>query len=343
MPGRVLWIAGADRDSPAERLPALRLAYTPAVMTGHAAAGARRKIAEASDPRQLIGEAPLGAIHPRGGRAGPLAVLLRLVLASGGPGRISPPELPAAHRDQRKRDRDRGVVARAVVSSPAPTVNVAPPAAAPPAPAAVQRPSIEPLVAAPPPKAAPAKQESSAPPAPTLFDGRVLVRSTPAGARVFVDGRDRGQTPATIVELGRGEHRVRVVRDGYTSAERRVVLSDSRPSQLLSVPLARDPRATKSPVPPKPNGKSAADADVSPKAVANASAQTGAIAVESRPQGALVLIDGRIAGTTPLSIGDVRAGNHTIRIEHDGYRAWTSAVTVNGGDQNRVTASLEEK
>jgi hypothetical protein len=238
--------------------------------------------------------------------------------------------------------RDRGVVARAVVASPAPASNITQPTSPPSAPPALERPIIEPLVAAPPPKAAPAKQEVTTPAAPAVFDGRVVVRSTPAGARVFVDGRDRGQTPATIGELSRGEHRIRVVRDGYTAAERRVVLSESRPSQLLSVPLAHDPRTNKSSVPPKPNAKPT-EADVLPKPVANASGQPGTLVVESRPQGARVLIDGRIAGTTPLNIGDVRAGNHTIRIEREGYSAWTSAVTVNGGEQNRVTASLEEK
>ena len=35
------------------------------------------------------------------------------------------------------------------------------------------------------------------------------VRSTPAGARVFVDGTDYGRTPATVRDLPRGAHRVR--------------------------------------------------------------------------------------------------------------------------------------
>ena len=243
--------------------------------------------------------------------------------------------------------RDRAAVAPVASASPAPAAVVTqptkppsvPPAVA--APSAVERPIIEPLVAAPAPKAAAAKEESPAPSAPAVFDGRVLVRSTPPGARVFVDGKDRGQTPATIGELGRGEHRIRIVRDGYTAAERRVVLSPSRPSQSLSVPLAREPRTNKPTVPPKAEAKPA-QADVSPKPGANTAAQAGTLVVESRPPGATVFIDGRAAGTTPLSLGDVRAGNHAVRIERDGYRAWTSAVTVTGGEQNRVTASLEK-
>jgi serine/threonine protein kinase len=231
------------------------------------------------------------------------------------------------------------ITAPVATSSPAPAPVATRPTTSTPAAPAVERPIIEPLVAAPPPKAAPAREETPAPAAPAVFDGRVLVRSTPSGARVFVDGKDRGQTPAAIGDLGRGEHRIRIVRDGYTAAERRVVLSPSRPSQSLSVPLAREPRTTAPGV--KAEAKPA-QAEVSANPAANTAAQAGTLVVESRPPGATVVIDGRVAGTTPLSIGDVRAGNHAVRIERDGYRAWTSTVTVAGGEQNRVTASLEK-
>jgi serine/threonine protein kinase len=237
--------------------------------------------------------------------------------------------------------RDRSVAAPVVSSSPASAAVAVRPSTTPTtsAPAAAERPIVEPLLAAPPPKAAAAKEEPTATAAP--FDGWVLVRSTPPGARVFVDGKDRGQTPANIGELGRGEHRIRIVRDGYTAAERRVVLSASRSSQLLSVPLAREPRG-KTPDSPKPSAAASLLAvPALPKPTAT-TAEAGALVVESRPQGATVVIDGRVAGTTPLSIGGVRAGNHAVRIERDGYRTWTSAVTVAGGEQNRVTASLEK-
>jgi hypothetical protein len=94
------------------------------------------------------------------------------------------------------------------------------------------------------------------------FNGIVVVRSTPAGARVFVDGRDRGSTPATVSDLERGEHRVRLVRDGYAAAERRIMVTPAQPSQSLSVPLAKVPVSAKpnvgqpakaDPVAPQPN------------------------------------------------------------------------------------------
>jgi hypothetical protein len=63
--------------------------------------------------------------------------------------------------------------------------------------------------------------------------------------------------------------------------------------------------------------------------------------VDSRPAGAKVYVDGRLVGTTPLQSHSISAGEHAIRLEHDGYRRWTSAVRIVSNEQNRVTASLE--
>ena len=75
--------------------------------------------------------------------------------------------------------------------------------------------------------------------APVTAPGRLLVRSTPTGARVFVDGREQGQTPATIRELSPGTHRVRIARDGYVAEERRIAITTAQPIQSMTVDLRR--------------------------------------------------------------------------------------------------------
>jgi hypothetical protein len=72
-----------------------------------------------------------------------------------------------------------------------------------------------------------------------------------------------------------------------------------------------------------------------------ASRFTGALAVDSRPAGARVFVDNKVVGTTPMALPAVSAGSHVIRLEHDGYRRWSSSVRVIASEQNRVTASLE--
>jgi PEGA domain len=160
--------------------------------------------------------------------------------------------------------------------------------------------------------------------------GRLLVRSTPAGARVTVDGRDIGVTPATVRDLAHGTHRVRIAHDGYATEERRIMISRARPSQSLIVPLSRErtstARAAQAPT-PEPTGP--------------AGRFVGRLSVDSRPPGARVFLDGKLLGTTPLAESSIPAGEHAIRLERDGYRRWSSSVRVVANEQNRVTASLE--
>jgi hypothetical protein len=161
-----------------------------------------------------------------------------------------------------------------------------------------------------------------------VADGRLLLRSTPAGAFVFVDGRAYGPTPVAVRDLSPGAHRVRVVRNGFITADRQVVLTKARPSQSLTVDLERQASVAARGAPATtPSGRSGGF--------------TGALMVVSRPPGAAIFMDGKLVGATPLSLPSVPAGTHAIRIEQEGYRRWTSAVRVVASEQNRITASLE--
>ena len=110
---------------------------------------------------------------------------------------------------------------------------------------------------------------------------------------------------------------MRITQDGYAPEERRIVISTTRPAQSMTVALARA------------------------RAAAPAARFTGALAVDSRPAGARVFMDGKLVGTTPMALPSVPAGSHAIRLEHDGYRRWSSSVRVVASENNRVTASLE--
>jgi len=169
--------------------------------------------------------------------------------------------------------------------------------------------------------------------------GRLLVRSTPAGALVFVDGRDAGRTPTAVRDLSPGTHRVRIVRDGYVPVERRIVISASRPAQSLIVPLDAERTATRGTQTPGATGTQTRAPAVP---AGSPERYTGTVNIESRPSGAKVYLDNKLVGTTPLSMSDVRAGEHVVRLEHDGYRRWTSMVRVVAAERNRVTASLEK-
>ncbi|OFW28549.1 MAG: hypothetical protein A3H97_05375 [Acidobacteria bacterium RIFCSPLOWO2_02_FULL_65_29] len=193
-------------------------------------------------------------------------------------------------------------------------------ALAPPAPVAAESSLPLPPTTVVPVTAAPAAAKG---PEPRAVEGRLVIRSTPAGATAFVDGREVGKTPVTLREVERGAHTVRVAREGYVPEQRRVTVTAARPSQLLT--FALDRARTARPAPTLPPG----------------AVRTADVTVESRPAGASVFVDGRLVGRTPLKLAAVAAGDHSIALELDGYRRWLASVRVVAGEPARVTASLE--
>ena len=82
------------------------------------------------------------------------------------------------------------------------------------------------------PQPAPANQP------PATVEGEMRIVSEPAGALVTVNGIRWGQTPLTVRHLEPGEKRVRISKDGYISAERRLRLTPDNPTQTVRAILA---------------------------------------------------------------------------------------------------------
>lgn len=67
----------------------------------------------------------------------------------------------------------------------------------------------------------------------------------------------------------------------------------------------------------------------------------GSLQIASRPVGAQVFVDDVRVGVAPMSLADVSAGTHRVRMELPGFRRWATTVTVESGTRARVGASLE--
>ena len=209
--------------------------------------------------------------------------------------------------------------------SPPPVVGTSPPPVEPARPAPAAPPAASPRQATPTPAPAPPRPAAADQPA-VRSTGRVNVRSTPAGARVSVDGRDIGVTPLTLSALANGSHVVRITHQGYVAAERRVRIGSNQPAQSIEVDLVAA-RAAREAAPP-------------PAAPERTS---GSLMVDSRPAGARVFVDGTLVGTTPFLMDAIAAGDHAVRMELDGFNPWTASTKVVGGERARVSGSLEQR
>jgi hypothetical protein len=161
-----------------------------------------------------------------------------------------------------------------------------------------------------------------------------LVRSTPSGASVEVDGVPRGNTPLALRDLDLGSREITVSRRGYVPEQARVVLTKTRPSRSVEVRLSAMTAA------PKPSTPTAA---APTERVGAAAVTTGTLAVESRPAGATVTVNGKPSGTTPLTINDLAPGEYRVVMRLAGHRDFVTTVRVVAGERARAAARLTEQ
>lgn len=70
-------------------------------------------------------------------------------------------------------------------------------------------------------------------------------------------------------------------------------------------------------------------------------ATRGSVAIDSRPRGARITIDGRAVGRSPVSVPGLTPGRHSLRLELDGYKPLVSSFLVKVGETARVAVTLE--
>jgi len=207
--------------------------------------------------------------------------------------------------------------------------------------------------------------------------GLVLLRSTPSGSDIEINGAHRGKTPLLLTDLPFGKYRLKASSLGYLSREVEFEVENRSP-QLVSVSLTSDSAIlTIRTEPPgasvKVNGLSKG---VTPctldrlpagenelnislpdyvmyrskiKLLANAEESLditlkpvpGVLSVMTIPSGAKLFVDEKLCGQTPLTLDAVDAGSHIVRAEMDGYTPVTRTVDFQQGEKKVEEFRLE--
>jgi PEGA domain len=66
------------------------------------------------------------------------------------------------------------------------------------------------------------------------------------------------------------------------------------------------------------------------------------VEIKSTPDTAEITVDDKYRGSTPATLR-LASGDHTIRLEKQGFKTWEKTLTVNGGENTTVNASLEQQ
>ena len=133
-------------------------------------------------------------------------------------------------------------------------------------------------------------------------DGTLAVSTNPPGAQVFVDGVERGVTPATLA-LKPGPHSLELRGDAATRFVPITVTAGAQMSQYIELPKTAP--------------------------------TLGQLRVRTEPAGARVSIDGLPRGTSPVTVLELPPGEHAVVLESD-LGTVKQTVTIEAG----ITASL---
>jgi hypothetical protein len=120
--------------------------------------------------------------------------------------------------------------------------------------------------------------------APPVSTGTVTVTTDPPGADVQIDGVARGQSPLRLA-LAAGAHTLVISGNGQSRTVPITIAAGAEVSQYLDMPKA--------------------------------GANLGQLHVRTDPPGARVSVDGTLLGTTPMTIGELLPGDHTVTFEND--------------------------
>jgi formylglycine-generating enzyme required for sulfatase activity len=137
--------------------------------------------------------------------------------------------------------------------------------------------------------------------------GRVAISSVPEGAELLVDGEPRGRTPLTV-ELDAGIRELALAAPERSTWRSRVAVTAGAELALGPIDLG---------------------------------APEGAMRVVSTPAGAAITVDGRFAGTTPLTVRLAAGAPHQVDVSLAGHAPWRQSLTLDPGRTVAVRAALE--
>ena len=137
----------------------------------------------------------------------------------------------------------------------------------------------------------------------TPSTGTLVVQSNPAGVQVFVDGVDRGQTPARL-SVPVGAHILELRGRGVPRVIPLNITAGAEVSQYLE--FANTP-------------------------------ETGSLRVETQPAGAKVMVDGTERGVAPVTISDLLPGDHEVVLQTPTASARHVVNVQAGGTASIVT------
>ena len=207
--------------------------------------------------------------------------------------------------------------------------------------------------------------------------GSISVKSSIAGAKILLDGKNTGkQSPATLTEIPSGTHTISLQLDKYAPMKQEVTVEDGHAANVSMTLDARFARITINSLDGaeiysngKLIGKGSISEDMmegyydlearlnhhktvtkqilvvagqSQDIILNPVPKYGSLDIVSEPYKAIVKIDGKEMGTTPLTVSQLIEGEHQMVVSLEGYTNVTRTVNIVENESAMVKVSLNK-
>jgi hypothetical protein len=126
---------------------------------------------------------------------------------------------------------------------------------------------------------------------------RLTLNSEPEGARVIVNGVDRGTTPCIVDRIPEGETTIELTVEGYRPHKQQVKLVAGEQQTVTAV---------LEPIPAK-------------------------LTIVTIPEGARIYVDNQFRGESPVTMDGLEPGEYRLRAERDGYEGMARTVELARG------------
>lgn len=151
------------------------------------------------------------------------------------------------------------------------------------------------------------KDENIAIPDPKPIYGILDLNSTPMGAKIIIDGVDRGATPRVLTDVLVGKHTVKIEKNGYNSDTREVTIVENKKTDLnVTLTIGRE------------------------------------ITITTNGNGDKIFVDGKEMGTAPLKTV-LSYGRHTVSAYNGNKSASKDVVVEKQGGIDHVYLTLKKE
>lgn len=137
--------------------------------------------------------------------------------------------------------------------------------------------------------------------------GTLVINSTPENAEVFMDGKSIGRTPFKE-QVEEGKHQLELRRRGYNSLTRIVQIKRRTVTTVSDAVLEM---------------------------------KSGSLKITSHPSKAIVYINGKHYGDTPVNLSNLKPGTYVIRLEKNGYDPADRRVNLPAGESLDLMLNLD--